>query len=118
MALIAAIFGSVGGLFVGLLSMLLFGASLTTAGLLYFGVAVSTIAVASVAMLVRSNMRMALAVEAYETRLDDDWDILSREERESRLAAEDAFQRDLETPLSPDAERFSSLARSAQRRSG
>ena len=105
MALIAAIFGSLLGLFAGLASALFFGTSLLQSTGIYAGVALSTIAVFSLRMLITSRRADAAERDAREKQLDREWAHVAQHALADGEDAELAFREQLETPLSASEQR-------------
>ena len=98
MALIAAIFGSVLGVVLGALSMVVFNVTLLGAFGLYVAVALGSIVLCATALFLRADPTLA-ADGAYETALDDAWETVEAQTRP--LSSREAeFQEDLDAPLS------------------
>lgn len=116
MALIAAVFGSLVGAVLGVISMVAFDVSLLGAFGVYMLVSLGCVFASASALLMAPDARIA-AYGAFEDELDADWQEF--EARNRTYTTEEAeFQADLEQPLAGPDRRAPKDRRKGSRRAG
>jgi hypothetical protein len=122
MALIAAVLASLVGIVAGVLSAILFDASLFQAAVVYFCMSMVTMSAFAIIMLFRTESGPE-QVRSFEDVLDGDWKRFSELEAQRMTPEEEEFQAELDTPLeagemlgSPDRRRVDATPDGEDRR--